>query len=113
MPLNQTSGSKHKHKQEQLLLFQKFQALIFSNSHLQGRWMPGEEIVQYLNGIDEDDDSNNGSTTTTIRAFNTMITKRCPIINDCYLFPTGGSLYTNCKKVEKKKNGKAGTFPFR
>ena len=108
MPL-QNYDSKQKNKQEQLLLFQKFQALIFNSSHLQGRWMSGEEIVLYLNGIDEDD-TNNGS--TSIGAFNTMITKRCPITNDYYLFPTGGSLYTNCKNVEKKKNGKAGKVRF-
>ena len=98
--MNENYGSKHKHKQEQLLLFQKFQALIFSNSHLQGRWMAGEEIVHYINGIDD------GS--TLIRNFNTMITKKFPITNgDYYVFPTGGSLYNYYKEV-KKSNGKKG-----
>ena len=53
MPLNQTSGSKQKHKQEQLLLLQKFETHFFVNTELQGRWMPVDEIVQYLNGIDD------------------------------------------------------------
>ena len=101
--MNQTYDSKLKQKQEQLLLLQKFKTLFFVNTELQGRWMPVDEIVQYLNGIDD--------TSTSTRAFNAMITKKCPISNDYYLFPTGESLYSYSKEV-KKKNGKKGQVRF-
>jgi len=110
MPLNQTYDSKQNHKQQELLLYHKFQTLFFGDTDLQGRWMSGDAIVQYLNGYDEDNNNNNnnGSTCTSTRAFNAMINKKCPLTNgDYYVFPTGGSLYNYYKEV-KKSNGKKG-----
>ena len=112
MPLNQTYDSKQNHKQQELLLYHKFQTLFFGDTDLQGRWMPGDAIVQYLNGYDEDNNNNNGSTRTSTRAFNAMINKKCPLTNgDYYVFPTGGSLYNYYKEV-KKSNGKKGKVRF-
>ena len=100
-------------------LYAKFGRVVFDNKCVHWRWILDLEILQYINNIEDDnepDDDKEPDEPYLVGSLTKMMNSRCPITDDCYIFPeedllNGFSLYANRTQV-KIGDGKNQTARF-